>query len=161
MASRSFIQFTYTGRIADGNRSTETLCNELSSIIGYLDIISPSVRATGLGCTFSLLLNQRDFCTLTRSDNMVKLARYGFKFPETPSNINLCTVVYNAYYSDSQLRWCLENRSEYKHFTGNHRELNVHTISWDRHYNYYICYKKTLSGIRCSLQWNFCRRVLH
>ena len=57
---------------------------------------------------------------------MVKLARYGFKFPETPSNINLCTVVYNAYYSDSQLRWCLENRSEYKHSTGNHRELNVH-----------------------------------
>ena len=142
MASRSFIQFTYSGRVADGNRLANVLCNELCNIVGYLDIISPSVRATSLGCTFSLLLNQRDFCILTRSHNMLKLAKMGFRFPETPSNRNLCTVVYNGYYSDSQLRKCLENHYEFKHYAGNHTELNVHTISSDNYGNYYICYKK-------------------
>ena len=150
MASRSFIQFTYSGRIADGNRSANTLCNELSSIIGYLDIISPSVRATALGCTFSLLLNQRDFCILTRSNNMIKLAKYGFRFPETPSNKNLCTVVYNSYYSDSQVRKCLESGLEYKHYSGNHNELNVHTVSYDKYSNYYICYKKPHQALEAA-----------
>ena len=74
MASRSFIQFTYAGKITDGNRSANTLCTELHRIVGYLDIISPSVRATALGCTFSLLLNQRDFCFLVRRDNILKFS---------------------------------------------------------------------------------------
>ena len=150
MAQRSFIQFTYSGRITDGNRSAYTLCNELSRIIGYLDIISPSVRATALGCTFSLLLNQRDFCLLTRRDNMLKLLQHGFKFPETPSNKNLCTVVYNAYYSDSQVRRCLENHTGFKHHSGNHKELNVHTITKDNYYNYYICYNKPYYALEAS-----------
>ena len=150
MAERSLIQFTYSGRITDGNRSAYTLCNELCSIIGYLDIISPSVRATALGCTFSLLLNQRDFCFLTRGNNMFKLSQHGFKFPETPSNRNLCTVVYNSYYSDRQLRTCLENSIGYKHYSGNHRELNVHTITCDNHYNYFICYKRPHQALEAS-----------
>ena len=146
----SFIQFTYSGKITDGNRSAYTLCSELSRIIGYLDIISPSVQATGLGCTFSLLLNQRDFCLVTRRDNMYKLSQQGFQFPETPSNKNLCTVVYNAYYADSQVHRCLENYTGHKHYSGNNKELNVHTITKDKYYNYYICYKRPYYALEAS-----------
>ena len=81
---------------------------------------------------------------------MAKLAKYGFRFPETPSNKNLCTVVYNSFYSDSQLRMCLDNCSEYKHYAGNHEELNVHTISQDKYCNYYICYKKPHQALEAA-----------
>ena len=81
---------------------------------------------------------------------MLKLSQHGFKFPETPSNRNLCTVVYNSYYSDRQLRMCLEKSIAHKHFSGNHRELNVHSITCDNNYNYYICYKRPHQALEAS-----------
>ena len=96
MATNNFIQLKYNGKVRDGNRTATTLGNELNAIIGPIDIMSPSVNVTAYGCTFGMVLSDNDYRYITRSDVMLKIGREGYSFPATPTNKNLCTVVYNA-----------------------------------------------------------------
>ena len=125
MAGTNFIQFKYCGVIPDGKRTATALGNELQRLVGSINLISPSVNISAYGSILSTLLSPADFRYITRSDVMLKISTHGYTFPDTPSNKNICTIVYNAYYADSALRETLSNPNWASHYANGYTKLKL------------------------------------